>query len=100
MHRFSPAEVLLALQTDTNGLSEGRVSELRAQYGPNVLEGKPPRPGWMILLFQFKDVMILILMFRPAGIMGNSELTGRMLRSDKPGTPGSNDASQTTGDQR
>jgi branched-chain amino acid transport system permease protein len=33
-------------------------------------------------------VMILILMFRPAGIMGNSELTGRRARTEKPGEPG------------
>ncbi len=44
-------------------------------------------------------VMILILMFRPAGIMGNSEWTGRLSRSAKPGTPGPNSERQPTGDQ-
>jgi branched-chain amino acid transport system permease protein len=33
-------------------------------------------------------VMIAILMFRPAGIMGNKELTGRFARKEKPGEPG------------
>ena len=33
-------------------------------------------------------VMIGILMFRPAGIMGNAELTGRFARREKPGEPG------------
>lgn len=42
-------------------------------------------------------VMILILMFRPAGIMGNSELTGRFARKQKPGEPGTN-LNQPTGD--
>ena len=62
MHRLSPAQVLSALRTDANGLSESRVSEIRREFGSNELEGKPPRPAWMLLLLQFKDVMILILM--------------------------------------
>lgn len=33
-------------------------------------------------------VMILILMFRPSGIMGNTELTGRRARKERPGEPG------------
>lgn len=33
-------------------------------------------------------VMILILMFRPAGIMGNAELTGPRARAEKPGETG------------
>lgn len=44
-------------------------------------------------------VMILILMFRPAGIMGNSEWTGRLSRSSKPGAPGTDSKNQPTGDQ-
>ena len=34
-------------------------------------------------------VMILILMFRPAGIMGTKELTWHFARKEKPGVPGS-----------
>jgi Ca2+-transporting ATPase len=73
MHCSSPAEVLTVLQSDINGLSAGRVPELRAQYGANVLEGKPPRPAWMILLLQFRDVMILILMAAAviSGVLGD-----------------------------
>lgn len=73
LHRLSPTDVLTSFHTDIHGLSESRVSELRAQHGANVLEGKPPRPAWMILLFQFKDVMILILMAAAviSGILGD-----------------------------
>jgi P-type Ca2+ transporter type 2C len=73
MHRSSIAEVLTALQTDSNGLPASRVSELQATFGSNILEGKPPRPAWMILMFQFKDVMILILMAAAviSGILGD-----------------------------
>lgn len=73
MHRSSIAEVLMALQTDSNGLPASRVSELRSAFGSNILEGKPPRPAWMILMFQFKDVMILILMAAAviSGILGD-----------------------------
>jgi branched-chain amino acid transport system permease protein len=44
-------------------------------------------------------VMILILMFRPAGLMGNSEWTGRLPRSAKPGVPGASSERQPTGDR-
>ena len=68
------------------------------EAGETIGEGSFALPGG-VQEIALGVVMILILMFRPAGIMGNSELTGRMFRSEKPGTPGSNDASQTTGDQ-
>ena len=73
MHRSSQTAVLAAFQTDFHGLSETRVSEIRAQSGSNRLEGKPPRPAWMLLLLQFKDVMILILMAAAviSGLLGD-----------------------------
>ena len=72
-HRSSPASVLTAFHTDKQGLSEADVLKIRSEHGTNRLEGKPPRPVWLILLSQFRDVMILILMAAAviSGLLGD-----------------------------
>lgn len=73
VHQLKPSDVLLAFHADSNGLSAVRVEENRSRYGANKLEGKPPRPAWLILLSQFRDVMILILMAAAviSGLLGD-----------------------------
>jgi P-type Ca2+ transporter type 2C len=39
--------------------------ERLAKYGPNVLQEKKRKPAWLMLLGQFKDVMILMLVAAP-----------------------------------
>ena len=54
----------LAAQLDVRldiGLSAAQVKERNAQYGPNQLPDAPPRPAWRVFLFQFKSILILIL---------------------------------------
>ncbi|MCE2834906.1 MAG: HAD-IC family P-type ATPase, partial [Chitinophagaceae bacterium] len=74
MYRLSPQAVLAEFDTESQcGLSSSRIPVLRERYGLNRLEGKPPRPAWIILLAQFRDVMILILMAAAviSGLLGD-----------------------------
>ncbi|MBT8073170.1 MAG: HAD-IC family P-type ATPase, partial [Xanthomonadales bacterium] len=43
------------------GLSSAEAAERLAKYGPNRLEEPPPRSRWLLLLDQFKGVLILVL---------------------------------------
>ena len=45
------------------GLSSKEVEKRLAEHGPNELEHKDPISPWRILLSQFEDLMVLILLF-------------------------------------
>ena len=56
-------EVLAELSVDKeSGLSEAEAKDRLTKYGENKLEEKAGKSVWQILLEQFKDVMILILL--------------------------------------
>jgi Ca2+-transporting ATPase len=60
-HQMEPQDVLDLLGTGPDGLSAEEVAKRAALYGKNeLLEGKK-RTAWSILLGQFKDFLILIL---------------------------------------
>ncbi|KAJ9374934.1 hypothetical protein DTO282E5_489 [Paecilomyces variotii] len=60
---FSPAEVLQRFRvTEETGLSQEQVLKSRAEYGPNALPEDPPTPLWELVLEQFKDQLVLILL--------------------------------------
>jgi Ca2+-transporting ATPase len=60
-HQMEPQDVLDLLGTGKDGLSAEEVAKRAALYGKNeLLEGKK-RTAWSILLGQFKDFLILIL---------------------------------------
>ncbi len=62
-HSISLGETLSQLKTDRRrGLSGEEAERRLKQYGPNRLEGKPPRPMALRLLDQLKDPMILVLL--------------------------------------
>ncbi|KAJ5647595.1 hypothetical protein N7490_003967 [Penicillium lividum] len=44
------------------GLSEDAVLKSRQKYGPNALPEDPPTPLWELILEQFKDQLVLILL--------------------------------------
>lgn len=46
----------------SKGLSDAEVGKRRQQYGPNQLEEAPPTPLWQLILDQFKDQLVLILL--------------------------------------
>ncbi|KAI1435371.1 putative calcium P-type ATPase [Xylaria sp. CBS 124048] len=44
------------------GLTDGQVLELRAKYGKNAIPEEPPTPIWELILEQFKDQLVIILL--------------------------------------
>src|SRR3990167_2631069 len=63
----SPEEVLKGLGSSRSGLSEGEAAQRLEQYGPNELVVAVGETPLQMLLAQFKDLMVLILIF--AGII-------------------------------
>lgn len=60
---LSPAEVLKHFGvSERSGLSSSQASESRQKYGPNALAEEPPTPLWELVLEQFKDQLVLILL--------------------------------------
>ncbi|KAK9371046.1 hypothetical protein V1509DRAFT_615616 [Lipomyces kononenkoae] len=54
---------------DTNledGLADNQVETLRTQYGTNSLPEEPPTPLWQLILAQFKDQLVVILLVSAA----------------------------------
>lgn len=45
-----------------NGLSDQQVRSSTERYGPNALPEDPPTPLWQLVLEQFKDQLVLILL--------------------------------------
>ena len=62
-HCLAPEAVLQSLATSlTQGLSAEEAARRLASSGRNVLQEAPPRPAWRMLLDQFRDFMILMLL--------------------------------------
>ncbi|KAL4868802.1 hypothetical protein BDV12DRAFT_169066 [Aspergillus spectabilis] len=64
-HSFlhTPAEVLKHFEvSERSGLSSAQASKSREKYGPNALAEEPPTPLWELVLEQFKDQLVLILL--------------------------------------
>jgi len=61
-HQLSAEASLERLQSTAAGLSHDESARRRAEHGFNILEEAPPRSPWVMLLAQFADFMILILL--------------------------------------
>ncbi len=61
-YQLDPEEILAKLKTSPSGLSEDFIAAHQKQFGKNVLEEAKHRSKLSILIAQFADVMILILM--------------------------------------
>ncbi|KAI4207565.1 MAG: hypothetical protein LQ346_000497 [Caloplaca aetnensis] len=48
--------------SEQNGLSDTQVAKARQQYGPNALPEDPATPLWKLVLEQFKDQLVIILL--------------------------------------
>jgi len=72
-HRLDISEVFELLGTDKNGLSSNMADEILLQTGPNELTRKKKNNIVVMLLGQFKDLMILILLAAAifSGIIGD-----------------------------
>ncbi|MEZ0396630.1 MAG: cation-translocating P-type ATPase [Anaerolineales bacterium] len=61
-HTLSIEEALRQLNSQPQGLSSGEASQRLSEYGPNELQAARRVSAWEILLEQFKNVLILILL--------------------------------------
>ena len=61
-HNLSPADVLQQLESSLSGLSTDEAKKRLAEYGPNALVEKKRRSLLFILLGQFSDFMIVVLL--------------------------------------
>jgi Ca2+ transporting ATPase len=48
--------------TEQNGLSTSQVQASLQKHGPNSIEEEPATPLWKLILEQFKDQLVLILL--------------------------------------
>ncbi|KAF2134135.1 calcium ATPase [Dothidotthia symphoricarpi CBS 119687] len=59
----TPGDALKHFQvTEEKGLSEQQVASLREKHGKNALPEDPPTPIWELILEQFKDQLVIILL--------------------------------------
>lgn len=62
-HSLSTEDVLDQYRVqERKGLNTSRVEEARVEYGRNVLPDEPPTPLWELILEQFKDKLVIILL--------------------------------------
>jgi Ca2+-transporting ATPase len=73
-HSLSREEVVNKLQANADGLTGQQAADRLQQYGPNEIEVKKKKTWWGILLSQFTDFMIIILMAAAviSGFIGDS----------------------------
>ncbi|KPA42897.1 ca2+ transporting sarcoplasmic endoplasmic reticulum [Fusarium langsethiae] len=56
-------DVLASFNVNENtGLSDAQVTELRSKHGRNSIPEEPPTPLWELILEQFKDQLVIILL--------------------------------------
>ena len=59
----SEAQVLKSFKTDlSKGLTDAQVTKLRAEYGTNELDKEEGTPLWKLVLQQFDDLLVKILL--------------------------------------
>ncbi|NLJ41055.1 MAG: calcium-translocating P-type ATPase, SERCA-type [Clostridiales bacterium] len=69
-HTGSRQEIEKVLNTSFEaGLDDAEARQRLARYGPNQLEGKGRKSIWLMLIGQFKDFMVIILIIA-AGVSG------------------------------
>ncbi len=66
-HALSVQDVYARLNTSAAGLSSAEVAARRQQYGRNLLPTKPPPKLWLVILHQFTNALIYILLI--AGVV-------------------------------
>jgi len=76
-HQLDPKMAAEALQTSAAGLTAEEAGRRLVHYGPNALTEKGRKSVAMMLLDQFKDFMILVLIAAAviAGVIGEPEDT-------------------------
>jgi Ca2+-transporting ATPase len=72
-YKLTNEQVKAKLQTAFSGLTVDEAERRRQQSGPNELEQGKKKSPWLVLLHQFKDLMILILLVAAviSGLLGD-----------------------------
>ncbi|BAU45035.1 cation-translocating P-type ATPase [Leptolyngbya sp. O-77] len=87
-HLLSAEKVLEQLQSDRQlGLTSEQVAKRQRQFGPNELEDTGGRSNWAILLDQFKNIMLIMLIAVAiiSGVMDLMDMqAGRVKSNDIP----------------
>lgn len=60
-YQFTTEEVFRELKTSLQGLTNYQVQIMQKEFGKNVLKEAKQKSKFAILLSQFKDIMIIIL---------------------------------------
>jgi Ca2+-transporting ATPase len=76
-HVLTADEVAQRLETTSNGMSPEQAAKRLAHYGANEIKEKRARSSWRMLLDQFSDFMIIVLIIAAviSGIVGDIEDT-------------------------
>ncbi|HUO86181.1 MAG TPA: cation-transporting P-type ATPase, partial [Thermoanaerobaculia bacterium] len=65
-HTLPAAEATGLLGSPAGGLTPEEAAARLASVGPNEVPGAPPKPWWRILLHQFRDPLIYVLLIAAA----------------------------------
>jgi Ca2+-transporting ATPase len=76
-HKMQPDDVLQHFNTSTSGLSDDAAQQRLAEHGQNILPEKKQRKLLTILLGQFSDFMIIVLLLAAliSGFIGDAQDT-------------------------
>jgi len=74
-YRQEPEQVLEQLDTQREGLSEEEARKRLERHGPNELEERQGRSPWLILIRQFTEIMVVVLLVAAAISFGVGEMT-------------------------
>ncbi|MFW6044655.1 MAG: cation-translocating P-type ATPase [Planctomycetota bacterium] len=75
-YRMSASEALEELDTSRDGLSPEEVEERQEEFGENELVTGAQTPRWLMFLQQFKDVLVLVLVFAGIASYGIAAVEG------------------------
>ncbi|MDE5978020.1 MAG: cation-translocating P-type ATPase [Turicibacter sp.] len=78
-YQMTSHDVLKKLRTKTHGLSLKEVTERQKQYGLNIFHEEKEVPFFQILLRQFEDRIILILIVASIGLIYLQQVTSLMI---------------------
>ncbi len=74
-HTFAAGAVAERLETTEHGLSAEEARRRLERYGPNVIESEKREPWWGLLLHQFRDPLIYILLIAAAATLAIRDYT-------------------------
>jgi magnesium-transporting ATPase (P-type) len=74
-HTIDAGAVAERLETSEDGLSAEEARRRLERYGPNVIESEQREPWWELLLHQFRDPLIYILLIAAAATLAIRDYT-------------------------